>query len=186
MSAGIAFVGHAIVSADGMIAAADGTMPPALHVDADWLRFQAALDRAALVVLGRKGHALHPNPGRRRLVLTRSVASLATDPADPNATLWNPARLTIGEVLSALGITSGTVAITGGTGTFDLFAPRLTRFDLSEVADLSLPGGTPCFSAGHPRDVLAAQGMRAMTGEPLAPGVTLTTWLKPAKWPYQD
>ena len=86
----ISFEGHAIVSVDGMIAAADGSMPPELRSDADWRLFQAALDRAALVVLGRVGHAKHPNPGRRRLVMTRSVGRLARDPDDPLATLWNP------------------------------------------------------------------------------------------------
>ena len=39
--------GHAIVSVDGMIAAADGTMPPALRSEPDWRIFQAALDVAA-------------------------------------------------------------------------------------------------------------------------------------------
>src|SRR5690606_35238256 len=74
--------GHAIVSSDGMIAAADGSMPPQLRNDTDWRIFQSALDQAALVVLGRIGHARHPNPGRRRLVLTHSVAELEADPQD--------------------------------------------------------------------------------------------------------
>ena len=62
--------GHAIVSVDGMIAAADGSMPPALRNEADWRIFQAALDAAVLVVLGRLGHERNPNPGRKRLVLS--------------------------------------------------------------------------------------------------------------------
>ena len=76
------FEGHAIVSVDGMIADAEGLMPAALRNDADWRLFQAALDGAALVVLGRLGHARHPNPGRRRLVVTRAVEALAPDPQD--------------------------------------------------------------------------------------------------------
>ena len=62
------FVGHAIVTADGRIADAAGHMPPALRNPADQLRFEAALDAAALVVMGRLGHRRHPNRGRRRLV----------------------------------------------------------------------------------------------------------------------
>ncbi|MBL8594343.1 MAG: dihydrofolate reductase, partial [Devosia sp.] len=104
--------GHAIVSVDGMIAAADGSMPPALRNEADWRIFQAALDAAALVVLGRLGHERHPNPGRKRLVLTRSVATLERDPADALTQFWNPAGLDIGEVLTELGISDGTIAIT--------------------------------------------------------------------------
>ena len=38
--------GYAIVSADDRIAGKDGRMPPELHNDADWKRFQAALDPA--------------------------------------------------------------------------------------------------------------------------------------------
>src|SRR6478735_6075206 len=103
--------GHAIVSDDGMIAAADGSMPPELRNDADWRLFQAALDRAALVVLGRIGHIRHPNPGRRRLVLTHSVADLQPDPVDGRSSYWNPAGLAIEDVMARLGIHEGTVAV---------------------------------------------------------------------------
>ncbi len=170
--------GHAIISEDGMIAAADGIMPDGLRVDADWTFFQAALDRAALVVLGRKGHANHPNPGRRRLVLTRSVVRLETDQSDPLAALWNPAGAEIGEVLQELGITSGTLAITGGTGTFDLFEPHYDRFVLSEVRRLSLPDGVPCFAKGHPRFVLPGASLSPKDMDVIAPGVVQTTWVR--------
>jgi hypothetical protein len=172
----VRFEGHAIVSADGMIAAADGSMPDALRVDADWTQFQAALDRAALVVLGRKGHDRHPNPGRRRLVLTHGVAGLEREAAAGEAWLWNPAAMPVAEVLAALGIDDGMVAVTGGTGTFDLFAPLMTTFVLSEVHSLVLPGGTPAFSAGHPRTVLAANRLVPAPAEPLGNGTTLTQW----------
>lgn len=171
--------GHAIVSVDGMIAAADGTMPPALRNEADWRIFQAALDAAALVVLGRLGHERHPNPGRRRLVLTRSVAALETDPADPLTRFWNPDGIEIGEVLKQLGLAEGTIAITGGTGTFDLFLPWLDRFVLSEVRELTLPDGIPCFSKGHPRLVLPGAGLEARDMELIDRGVVQTQWVRP-------
>lgn len=172
----VRFEGHAIVSADGMIADAAGEMPDALRNDADWAQFQAALDRSALVVLGRKGHERHPNPGRRRLVLTRRVSGLEREPGPGEAWFWNPANFPIDGVLATLGIRSGTVAITGGTGTFDLFAPLITTFVLSEVHGLVLPGGAACFSDGHPRAVLAAHGLVPASAEPLGGGVTLTRW----------
>jgi hypothetical protein len=175
----IAIEGHAIVSADGMISAADGTMPDALRNEPDWRLFQAALDRAALVVVGRLGHERHPNPGRRRLVMTRSVADASPDPADPLATLWNPAGLELGALLGRLGIASGTIAVTGGTRVFDFFLPRFTAFALSEVHRLVLPGGRPAFRAGHPRAVLANAGLLPASLDQLAPDVSLTRWALP-------
>ena len=171
--------GHAIVSVDGMIAAADGSMPAALRNEADWRIFQAALDVAALVVLGRLGHERHPNPGRRRLVLTRSVDSLEPDPDDPLTTLWNPSGPEIAEVLDRLGIATGTVAVTGGTGTFDLFIPFYDRFVLSEVRGLTLDDGIPCFTKGHPRFVLPGAGLVARDMELIDRGVVQTQWVRP-------
>lgn len=172
--------GHAIVSDDGMIASADGTMPDRLRVDADWRWFQAALDRAALVVLGRLGHLRHRNPGRRRLVLTRSVTDLLADPADPLATLWNPAACGLAEALHRLSIDRGTVAITGGTGAFDLAVPYYDSFVLSEVRGLAIPDGVPCFSTGHPRFVLPGAGLGPTDMHAIAPGVIQTTWTRAA------
>jgi hypothetical protein len=170
--------GHAIVSADGMIGDADGTIPPALRNEADWRLYQAALDRAALVVVGRRGHERFPNPGRRRLVLTRRVVRLTPDPADPRATLWNPAHAAFDDVLAALAITQGTIAV---TGVFDFFAPRFTHFALSECHRLVLSGGTPCFAAGHPRSILAGLGLRpeAVSILDAAAMVTSTRWTRP-------
>jgi len=178
----IRFEGHAIVSADGMIADAQGSMPQALRNDADWQAFQAALDRAALVVLGRLGHERHPNPGRRRLVLTRSISLLQPDPRDALALLWNPVAWPLSRVLDALEVAQGTIAITGGTGVFDLFLDHYDSFVLSEAHDCVLPGGRPCFSAGHPRTVLAASGLVPHGTELIdaATGVTTTRWLRAA------
>ena len=172
--------GHAIVSEDGMIAAADGTMPAALRNDADWRLFQAALDRAALVVVGRLGHERHPNPGRRRLVLTHRIETLAPDPADPLATFWNPAGLPLADLLAPLELHSGTLAITGGTGTFDLFLPHYDRFVLSEVRGLAIPDGRPCFSAGHPRFALPGAGLTPTDMDMLDRGVVQTLWIRGA------
>jgi hypothetical protein len=168
--------GHAIVSTDGMIADGNGEYPEGLRNEADWSLYQEALDAAAIVVLGRRGHQHHPNPGRRRLVVTRSVERL--DEREPNATFWNPAGVGFDDVLAELGVTRGTVAI---TGLFDLFIPHYDRFVLSERNDFLLPGGTPCFSAGHPRQILARAGLvpQATTVIDAAEMVTATRWQQP-------
>lgn len=174
----IQIVGHAVVSADGMIANARGAMPAALRSETDWQRFQAALDAAALVVLGRLGHEAHPNPGRRRLVVTSRVAALEPDRGDARAMRWNPAGLPFAAVLEELGIERGTVAVTGGKRVFDLFLPRFTRFDLVEIEGVTLPGGVPCFSAGPPAQVLAGAFLRPLPAEMLEDAVRLTVWTR--------
>jgi dihydrofolate reductase len=167
-------VGHAIVSADGRIADRNHQMPPELRSDADWRRFQAALDAAALVVLGRLGHEAHPNPGRRRLVVTSRIERL--ERIDDLVTLWNPAGIDFTRVANELGITGSTVAVTGGQRVFDLFLPRFTQFDLAIVDRVLLPDGVPCFSSGWPDDVLAGAGMKVTRTEALELGVRLQVW----------
>jgi hypothetical protein len=85
----------------------------------------------------------------------------------------NPAGIGLAEVLGELGITSGTVAV---SGVFDLFLPYYDRFVLDELHRLVLPGGTPCFTSGHPRTVLAAAGLRPSEAKQLDEGLTLTMW----------
>jgi len=166
--------GHAIVSADGMIADRAGEYPPQLLNDADWAQYQRALDRAALVVTGRRGHERHPNPGRNRLVLTRSVERLTADPNDKRAVLWNPAALSLHEVIAELGVSDGIVAI---TGVFDMFVSDYTSFLLSESNLLLLGDATPCFSFGHPRTILAHAGLKPVTCEVIDAKAMVTTTL---------
>ena len=83
------FEGHAIVSADDRIAGPDGLTPASLRNEADWARFQAALDAAAVTVLGRLGHEANANrKGRNRLVLSSSARGVTRR---DDAWWWNPA-----------------------------------------------------------------------------------------------
>ena len=82
----------AIVSADGMLAAADHVMPQSLKFEADQRFFNDTLDRCDLIVHGRNSYEDQPNsPKRRRLILTHRVEALAPSPDYPKGTLWNPA-----------------------------------------------------------------------------------------------
>ncbi len=169
----IEIIGHAIVSADGRIADRERQMRAALRNDTDWTRFQAALDRAALVVLGRLGHEAHPNPGRRRLVV-KWIADF--EEIDTQVLPWNPAGLEFDAVLVRLGIAAGEIAVTGGQAVFDLFLPRFTRFDLVTVDGVLITDGVPCFSTGWPDEVLAREGLLVAEREELDPGVRLEIW----------
>ena len=64
---------------------------------------------------------------------------------------------------------------------FDHFLRQYDEFLLAEVAGFVLPGGTPCFSAGHPRVVLAATGLVPVDCTIIdeANSVTLTRWVAP-------
>jgi len=157
--------GYAIVSAEGMIADAAGEMPDAIRNDADQRFLQSELDRAAVIVHGRHSHEGGPRAAqRRRLVLTRHIASLSPDPAHPNSLLWNPAGATLEAALGRLGPANGTIAIIGGTDVFALFLPLYDAFHLTRAAHARIPDGRRVFPqvGPHqtPEDVLAGLGFK--------------------------
>lgn len=170
--------GHAIVSADGMISDANGEMPAKLRSGVDWQLFQTALDAAALVVIGREGHERHSAKGRRRLVFTSSVDGIAPDRKDPLTTRFNPAGATLKEVLEALNINRGVIAVTGGTRIFDYFLGSYDAFVLAETNTYTLPNGRPCFTGMHPRVALTKGGLVPTSVTMLEPSrnITSTIW----------
>jgi dihydrofolate reductase len=176
------FEGYVIVSADGMLANAQNVMPDALKFEGDKRFFTAALDRAALIVHGRHSREDQPNsPRRRRIILTRQVGATAPDLSNPNAVLWNPAGASFEEAAQRAGVASGTVAIIGGPGVFDMFMDRYDTFWLSLAPKVRLPGGEPCFPGVGPRtpqQILAGHGLKAGEAQMLDPteGVTVTPW----------
>ena len=176
------FEGYVIVSADGMLANAQNVMPDEMKFEGDKRFFTAALDRATIIVHGRHSHEEQPNsPRRRRVILTRKVAGLAPDPANPNALLWNPAGASFEAACERADVTAGTVAIIGGPGVFGMFMDRYDTFWLSVAPRVHLPGGEPCFPGVGPRtpqQILAAHGLKAGQPELLDPedGVTVTPW----------
>jgi dihydrofolate reductase len=184
--AALSVEGFVIVSADGMLADARHIMPDALKFDGDKTFFNAALDRASLIVHGRNSFEDQPNsPRRTRLILTRAVAAVAPDPKNPKATLWNPQGASFDQARQFAGVRSGTVAIIGGPGVFAMFMDHYDTFWLSQAGRVKLPGGEPCFPGvgqRSPQDVLAAHGLKP--GEPLAldadNDVSVTPWRRSA------
>jgi dihydrofolate reductase len=182
--------GYAIISSDGMIADASGAFPSALIFEADKSFYARELDRVDAVVQGRNSHEGQPNSGRRRrLVLTRRVATIAPDPEHPKSFLWNPAGASLEEAGAALGLVSGTMGVVGGTEVFDLFLALGAGFDvfhLSRAAKVKLPGGPPVFSqiltGRSPEDVLAQHGLQPGPTQVLdeANALTLVSWARKA------
>ncbi len=174
--------GYVIVSADGMLANADRVMPVELKFEGDKRFFTAALDRADLIVHGRHSHEGQPNsPRRKRLILTRRIGSIAPDPSNPRATLWNPAGASFEAACDHAGVRSGTIAIIGGPDVFAMFLDRYDAFWLSQAPRVRLPGGEPCFPGvpqHSPQEILAAHGLKAGESQILdvADGVSVTPW----------
>ena len=151
----------AIVSADGMLAAADHVMPPSLKFEADQRFFSDTLDRCDLVVHGRNSYEDQPNSlRRRRLILTHRVTALAPSPDNPKATLWNPTGASFADACVAIGFRQGTVAVIGGTSVFGMFLDSYDTFWLSEAPHVRLPGGVPVFP-GVPERSAARNSCRA-------------------------
>jgi dihydrofolate reductase len=174
--------GYVIVSADGMLADADHVMPESLKFEGDKRFFTAALDDADLIVHGRHSFEDQPNsPRRTRIAVTRTVKAIAPDPANPKATLWNPAGAPFEAACERAGVTSGTVAIIGGPSVFGMFMNRYDTFWLSQAPHVQLAGGEPCFPGvpeRSPQQILAANGLTAGEAQMLdaSYGVTVTPW----------
>jgi dihydrofolate reductase len=178
--------GYVIVSADGMLANAAHVMPDELKIEGDKNFFTAALDRADLVVHGRNSGEEQPNsPKRTRIIVTRKVVSLAPDPANPKATLWNPAGSAFEQAAEAAGVRSGTVAIIGGPAVFGMFMDRYDTFWLSQAPKVKIPGGEACFPgvpARTPQQILNSHGLKAGAPQLLdkSGDVTVTPWRREA------
>jgi dihydrofolate reductase len=178
--------GYVIVSADGMLANAAHVMPDELRIEGDKNFFTAALDRADLVVHGRNSEENQPNSSKRtRIIVTRRVAALAPDAANPKATLWNPAGSTFEQAAEAAGVRSGTVGIIGGPDVFALFMDRFDTFWLSEAPKVKIPGGEGCFPRVPeftPQQILKSHGLKPGTPQLLdaAENVTVTPWRRGA------
>jgi dihydrofolate reductase len=171
---------YVIASADGMIADASGLQPASLQFEADRRQFENGLDRADAVVNGRRSAEGQPNSmSRRRLVVTRQVASLAPDPDNPKARFWNPAGASLEAACAGLGLNSGTIAVIGGPQVYVLFLKLgYDCFHLSRAVKVRLPGGLPLFG-GDPDAALAAAGLKARPTQWLEDGLTLTDWARP-------
>jgi hypothetical protein len=174
--------GYVIVSADGMLANAGRVMPPELKFKGDKQFFTAALDRADLIVHGRNSYEDQPNsPNRTRIILTMKAASLAPDPSNPKATLWNPAGASFEAACERAGVDSGTIAIIGGPVVFGMFLDRYDTFWLSQAPHVRIPDGEACLPGvplRSPQDILAAHGLKAGHAQMLdaAHDVSVTPW----------
>ena len=175
--------GFAIVSADDMIADAQGLQPDALRLAADQRFLFEMLDKATALAHGRYSGEGGPTAARRhRLILTRSIAGIAPVPQNDKAVLWNPAGVPLRAAWDALGLSGGLLAVIGGTDAFGLFLDLgYDAFHLSRAAHARLPGGRPVFPGIPPRmaeELLAQARLRPDPVRVLdaSAGLDLVTW----------
>lgn len=153
--------GYAIVSREGMIANADGSFPEGIKIDADQKFFHGSLRKASAVANGKHSNEGGPESAARpRLILTRKIASLAPDPRNPKALLWNPKGAPLGEAWARLGAKGDVLAVVGGTEVFGLFLELgYDDFFLSR-AEANVPDGRPVFPGElAPEEALKRHGM---------------------------
>ena len=174
---------YAVICENDCIADANGAMPPDLKNEAEWAFFQAGLDKADIIVLGRKSHEITPNPmNRRRLVLSAQVAR--AEWADERTVIWNPEGLSLQAVLEMFEGDVSTVAVTGGKRVFDYFLEHFSgydRFHLSRMKGVYLKGGVKLFSAldaggATPESLLTANGYVAGAYRALDEQASVVTW----------
>jgi hypothetical protein len=174
--------GYAIISRDDRIADAQGAMPEALKNDADWAYFQAELDRADWVLLGRASHEATPNTRRRRrIVLSHAARGLERR---PEAVWWNPQAIAWRDAMARLAPDGARVAVPGGQGAFDLFLRiGFGAFHLSRAKRVALPDGRFVFSVCEREGVTAETALLraglvagATRDIDALAGVTLTVW----------
>jgi hypothetical protein len=174
--------GYVIVTAEGVLANAKGVMPDQLKFEGDKQFFNAALDRADLIVHGRHSFEGQPNsPLRKRIILTGKISAIAPDPSNPKATLWNPAGASFEAACEGAGVDHGGVAIIGGPAVFGMFMDRYDIFWLSQAPRVRIPDGQGCFPgvpARSPQQVLTAHGLKAGSANILdaANDVSVTPW----------
>ncbi|MGH1481766.1 MAG: hypothetical protein ACRBM6_24055 [Geminicoccales bacterium] len=155
------FQGYAVVSADGLIADADGRMPDQLKFDADWDYFQAALDRADVTLIGRATHEVAPNvKKRRRLVFSSRVQGMWQE---DETTFWvDPTKTDPNGVITEIVGPSADVAVVGGQGVFDwvLSKPGFFSFHISLAHHVRIGSGRHIFrdAAGLEAAISLLQG----------------------------
>src|SRR5450759_2689704 len=131
--------GYAIVSGDGMLANASGIMPDQLKYEADQRFFERGLDGVDVIVHGRHSHEQQRRSDlRRRLILSRQIQSVAADPSNKKAMVWNPAGATLEQALMVLDVADCRIGVIGGTDVFSIFLDRYDAFPLSRP-----PGSRP-------------------------------------------
>jgi dihydrofolate reductase len=162
-------------------------MPDELKFDADQRFFERGLDEVDVVVHGRHSHEQQRRSDLRpRLILSRRIRSVASDPSNKKAMFWNPAGASLEQALTVLDVSGRKIGVIGGTNVFAIFLDSYDVFHLSRVPNVRLPGGRPVFPQipeRTPEEILASHGLKPGQKKCLDPekGLTLVNWQRESK-----
>src|SRR5262245_65752517 len=104
-----------------MLANAAGVMPESLKFEADQIFFERGLNGVDVVLHGRHSHENQRRSDlRKRLILTRRIAAIASDPNNNNALFWNPDGASLDQALAVLGLPDASLGVIGGDDSFSM------------------------------------------------------------------
>ena len=111
--------GYAMTCRNDCIANSAGEVPDALQEAMGTKTYQKELDACTAVLMGHRAHDALPNKkGRVRATLTRSVETLEHK---EGGWWWNPAGMTLDNMLRMVASSGGRIAVNGGQETLRYF-----------------------------------------------------------------
>nr|WP_070959683.1 hypothetical protein [Hyphomonas sp. Mor2] len=177
--------GYAMTCRNDCIATSMGEIPDALQYAIDSKKFQTELDACAAVIMGRRAHETIPNPKDRiRTVMTRSVTALEHH---EGGWRWNPATMTLDNMLTIAASAGGRIAVNGGQTTLEYFMENgLNVLHICRAESIAIQDGLKLL-AGCDRkttvdDVLREEGWDLAERRliDLKAPISLSTW---RRWP---
>ncbi len=173
--------GYAMTCRNDCIATSMGEVPEALQNAIESKKYQAELDACAAVIMGHRAHDSLPNTkGRVRTIMTRSVTALEHK---AGGWWWNPATMTLDNMLKMVAAAGGRIAVNGGQTTLEHFLEHgLDVLHVCRAESLAIQDGLKLLAACDRKttvdDVLREDGwdLAARRLIDLKAPLSLSTW----------
>lgn len=177
--------GYAMTCRNDCIATSLGEIPDALQFAIDSKKFQSELDACAAVIMGHRAHDSIPNAkGRVRTILTRGVTALEHK---EGGWWWNPATMSLDNMLRMVASSGGKVAVNGGQTTLEHFIENgLNVLHVCRAESIAIQDGLKLLAACDRKttvdDVLRAEGWDLSERRliDLKAPISISTW---RRWP---
>lgn len=173
--------GYAMTCRNDCIATNMGELPEALQYAMESKKYRKELDACAAVIMGRRAHETMPNPhGRVRSILTRNVTALEHH---EGGWRWNPATMTLDNMLRMVASGGGRVAVNGGQTTLEYFMEHeLNVLHVCRAESIAIQDGLKLLAACDRKttvdDVLREEGWDLVERKliDLKAPISLSTW----------